>query len=409
MANLTFDEIPEILAHLVDKSLVQVDEFGRFTMLQLVRQFSQEEAVREADGKTTRNKHLAYYVELMDAWRKNASNLPQAKHIQMMVDEYENVRLAGEWALTSGAWQQAAQMSIKAFSFWFVRSMYEDAVRSMRAVIAAAPANDGKDLAILKALLAVIVELQASLDAIEVIEEAQRAADKEGDKSILTQCSFVRAMNCWRRGDLDAADSLMTQAEVWCDEISDNEFLPHVMINHANLWLFQNRFPEASSHYEKIRETWIATNNLRGVAVVEGNLSQLKEREADYKSAYVLARQALLRIAELGDERNVAAMVASACSGFWQAEDYTGAARLLGASQGVLNRNGVRFDELDSQTYQRWESRVQDKLDASVFDRFFAEGREMTTKDVIACLLANPEPWSLADAIEDVSEIDINE
>lgn len=98
----TFD-ILDLHAHLVDKSLVTLDESDeaatRYHLLETIRQYARDKLLDAGEAVATRDQHLDYFLQFGDeAWRHVASVRQTEWRRRMKADE-DNVRAAVEWGL----------------------------------------------------------------------------------------------------------------------------------------------------------------------------------------------------------------------------------------------------------------------------------------------------------------------
>ena len=101
-------DILDLLTQLVNKSLVAVDEDSkssetRYHMLETIRQYARDKLLEAGGGETFRDKHLAYYVELTEQAEPELYRSNQITWLNKLNDEFDNIRRALEWAITTNA------------------------------------------------------------------------------------------------------------------------------------------------------------------------------------------------------------------------------------------------------------------------------------------------------------------
>ena len=103
------------LGSLVHKSLVQClgdDAAGtRYRMLETVRLYAQQRLVDMGEANELRDRHLGWYVGRIDEEGLDVHMLSVA-HIAQYVRDYSNIRAAIDWAITTGAVEEAATLVI---------------------------------------------------------------------------------------------------------------------------------------------------------------------------------------------------------------------------------------------------------------------------------------------------------
>jgi non-specific serine/threonine protein kinase len=132
-------EVADVLHQLVDKSLVAVssrDDGGlRYRLMEAVRQYAAER-LEEAGEARLRAVHARWYAGL--SARLAGDLLPLADRMETMSVEYDNVRLALDWAAASDP-ELAAELVVDVRWFWTVRG----SLREARQAALAAAASGG--------------------------------------------------------------------------------------------------------------------------------------------------------------------------------------------------------------------------------------------------------------------------
>lgn len=136
-----------LLATLVDKSLVQRGASGRYTLHELIRQFADEQLRLWTDEfAATRRRHAAFYLRFVAEREKRERSPEQMAVLAEIRGELENVRAAWSWAATNGMYTElddAAQTLhwFYAHQNWFEEGfrLFGEALAQMRAAGAGAP------------------------------------------------------------------------------------------------------------------------------------------------------------------------------------------------------------------------------------------------------------------------------
>jgi tetratricopeptide (TPR) repeat protein len=117
---LEADQIPYILAHLVDKSLVVQQEWAgmmRYKMLMTIHQFAHEKLLEAGENELTRKQHLVCFVKLIEQAEPELFHSDQAKWLNQLDDELGNLRMAMEWALTNDI-EAGLRIAAIPWQFW---------------------------------------------------------------------------------------------------------------------------------------------------------------------------------------------------------------------------------------------------------------------------------------------------
>ncbi len=111
-----------VLASLVDKSLLRVDQEGRFERHALVHQYALEKLeVRSEVLRTTRAHHAKFFLELAQAAAPELYGVSKALWLEKLGREHENFRAALEWARTHGQYELGLRLAGALKNYWMIR------------------------------------------------------------------------------------------------------------------------------------------------------------------------------------------------------------------------------------------------------------------------------------------------
>ncbi|HTN48287.1 MAG TPA: tetratricopeptide repeat protein [Burkholderiaceae bacterium] len=121
---LTSEDILDLLASLVDKSLVQIDEHdngGRYSMLETIREYAHEK-LDPAAATAAAQRHCEHYFAQAKQARDGMEGAEQAEWVQRTEANIDNVRSALSFALDGGGDPLiAVKMAVALMQFWMLR------------------------------------------------------------------------------------------------------------------------------------------------------------------------------------------------------------------------------------------------------------------------------------------------
>ena len=125
----TYD-ILDLLTQLVNKSLVVVMEYSqsgetRYRMLETIRQYAREKFLEAGGGEVVRDKHLAYFVKLVEHAEPELYRSNQVFWLNKLDDEIDNFRMAVEWALANDV-ESGLRIAAIPWRFWQARSHLQE-------------------------------------------------------------------------------------------------------------------------------------------------------------------------------------------------------------------------------------------------------------------------------------------
>jgi tetratricopeptide (TPR) repeat protein len=124
------------LARLLDKSLLQADASGRYSVHELLRQFAEEQL--SADTETERRtyeRHSDFFLEFLQRKDPELRSRQQLAAMTEIDREFENVRGAWNWALQRGRWERLRQAITALNYFMEVRSRHQEAIGLFQRVV----------------------------------------------------------------------------------------------------------------------------------------------------------------------------------------------------------------------------------------------------------------------------------
>jgi len=137
---LTPEDVLDLLASLVEKSLVTLDESQedpRYKMLETIREYAAGKLAENGDKDATAQAHCEYYFALAKAARDGMRGAEQGMWIQRLEGEIDNVRSAIALSLSGGADPLiAVKMAVALQGFWMWRGYVTEGRAILRDALA---------------------------------------------------------------------------------------------------------------------------------------------------------------------------------------------------------------------------------------------------------------------------------
>ncbi len=121
------DDVLDLLIHLVDKSLVVVDEQPgqlRYRMLETVRQYAREKLLESGEGERLHTQHLAYFLKFAEEAEPHLFRTEQIDWLDRLELDDDNLRAALEWAVDdpqNNPPEAALRLCSALWYFWWIR------------------------------------------------------------------------------------------------------------------------------------------------------------------------------------------------------------------------------------------------------------------------------------------------
>jgi DNA-binding CsgD family transcriptional regulator/tetratricopeptide (TPR) repeat protein len=126
-----------VLSALVDRSLLRWRPNGRYDLHELVRQYAEEQLAQSpAELHQICNRHSAYYADFLANQHRALIGPQQRAAMAMIQTEFENVRLAWQWAVEQKRLEEIRRANLVLFSFCQRQGRYQEGLLLLEAALA---------------------------------------------------------------------------------------------------------------------------------------------------------------------------------------------------------------------------------------------------------------------------------
>jgi predicted ATPase/DNA-binding SARP family transcriptional activator len=424
-ATLERSGVLDVVASLVDSSLLQVDSTGvtaRYRMLESVRIYAAGKLAR-LEEESARNAHAAHFLRLVGLAAPNFSGPDQLGWRARLEEDDDNLRLAFARSIAVGTAEEALRFGAAVSRFWNSRGFYGDEVDLLGAALERADAAEptparGEALAAAGYLM---FRRGSGAQALHYLEEALGIAETTGSASLRADALRTMAWVADRRGDHATAASLAGGAVEAATASGEIHLIARAYDVRAAA--SQHSDPEGArrDYAEALRYCRAAGDGL-GQATALNNLGVLDLEQGDHQAARSRFAEAFAVAASVKDaallpflEYGVGlaacldgdfAGAGPAFNGALLAARRTGQRSLVAyavlgvaavrAARGhhqesavLLGASSALFAELGEQP-ERIEVGVRDRTTASLrlslgerLEQLLEDGRRMTTPDIV--------------------------
>lgn len=222
------------IGELVEKSLLTVDhqaasEAVRYRMLEPVRQYSLERLAQSGETHSVRSRHADHFSELAEQGASGLKGADQLMWLELLGEEYDNVRAALGYLLEQGNTDQAAQIGWNLWLFWSLRGHVAEDRRWMESLLAREQATSGRGHARALWVLAMFSYMRADFDSMLAMLEEILAADEDLDEETLNQALVLQGHGLAQRGDLDDAESVLKRGLDLAGLRGDRWYIVHAL------------------------------------------------------------------------------------------------------------------------------------------------------------------------------------
>jgi predicted ATPase/class 3 adenylate cyclase len=211
----------ETLESLLEKNLVRRWASGRLGMLETIREFAAERLEQEGEAATLARRHADFFLREAEAWAPQLSSPEQHDAMAGLSAENENLLVALDWCIRTGAAEEAFRLIGSLDFFWLV-SGGASAARSLAQRVlplegATSVANRARGMLALGRLLQPVDPDQA----LTLTEQSQELYETLGDHEGAFRCLFARVFLEMEGDRFERAGELAHEARERSVELGD--------------------------------------------------------------------------------------------------------------------------------------------------------------------------------------------
>jgi predicted ATPase/class 3 adenylate cyclase len=436
-------DVFEHLPQLVNKSLVTVNDEGnerRYFLLETIRKYAREKLLEKDEGEGTRNRHLAYYLEMAETagpqLRKREHEL---EWIYRLETEFDNIRTAIEWGLSKDV-IAATRMIVPLAQLLIVTTSASEghrwgtaALKQLDSLIENGQSPTDEYLAHKARLLASMSILSFSMgDTKRSGEEAQEAIPllrSIGERWIMAAAMAFLTAASFQTGNIDVAIATSNDMQTLAEELDDpyiwgvvfgvastieafvyKDFTKantlrakteEIMKVHGSRWsygitmyssgsfyIMQKQFDKAREKLSIAMQAMQEIGSRRNVIMIKSDLAHASRHEGNYHQAIPAYQETIKEWQRMGHRAAVAhqleclAFIAKALE---QAEKAT---KLLGAAEALRQKIEMDMNPFEREEYEKEVSDLKANMDGKEFASLWAEGRSMTMDEAIELALS---------------------
>ncbi|MFL5735691.1 MAG: tetratricopeptide repeat protein [Chloroflexia bacterium] len=404
-------DILDGLESLINKSLLREREMEdgepRYFMLVTIREFALECLGERGELDTMRGAHAGYFLDLAERALTLLRGPDQAAWLTALEREHDNFRSALEWCnATPGAEETGLRMVCALWPFWWRRGYLTEGRSRVAAALSHAEGSPAisqelrGDGIYARAYLAFLQgDYAAARPLFEQAVAIMRAlglerSDDTGAKRRIARTLAGLSQSNYYLGDYEPVRPLLEESLALHRELGDR---PGMVTSLNNLGLnlmasggcdkARQLLEEALSISRSLGDEW-------GISTVLNNLSLVARAAGDPYTARPLVQESLRIRRGLGDKYAIAFSLAGLAAlaaeeaarheGIQGVGPATRAARLLGATDYLLETIGARLDPLYNTEYERSTAAARARLGDAAFEQALQEGAAMSLAQAMA-------------------------
>jgi predicted ATPase/class 3 adenylate cyclase len=380
-------DVLDLLAHLVEKSLVVLDANGeRYDMLETVREYAAARLDSAAEANVTRDRHLRYFVALVETAVPDFFGPAQGRARARIVSERENILAAHAFCASARDGVELNQRLVAMKFYWINRGLPGLGFRLGAEALARTRADDRSvlrchalaDTGLLACYMGRYAEGRAYLE--ESLAIARALANPERIAGALQPL----ALACLGEDDVAAARGHLEEALELARGEGDWHQLAAALNAMAQLHRTQDELPAALPLYEQVLKLARDAGDRETTAIALLNLAMATAGASIDDRVPAMLREALDIASEIGS-KPVAQSVLEVSAGLAASRgDWPRAARLFGAAEGRAARTGLHRDPADEAFLAPLIARARHALGEAAFAAAERAGRAVGHDDAIS-------------------------
>ncbi len=313
------DEIMNVLSHLVDKSLVVVNQNSaetRYRLLETIRQYAREKLSEQGDEENCRDCHLDYFVPWAEKAEPILAGPDQIQALERFENEHDNLRAALEW---SSANENRARAGLRLAAgcglFWRFHCYISEGRRRFSMALAPKCVQDRSKVhahALLES--ANLAYLQADYPAEQaLLEEALpiwRELGQEGRSGLANTLELFGEIKT-AEGYNDSALPLFQEALNIFSQLNEKGGISLINMQLGWVAIRTGNFPLAETHLQKFLALAQELGDKTGLTYAHSGLGEVAVRQKQYSRARNLLEKALSFSRERGDKWGEATILGS--------------------------------------------------------------------------------------------------
>lgn len=387
-SNLTVD----MLASLVDMSMLrqrQPDGEPRFTMLETLREFGQEQLAAHGELDASRNRHAEYFTEFVEAAQTRLRGAERTSWLERLEAANDNLRSALVWLIERQDTGRAVRLAGAMWQFWWWRSHLRESRAFLEQVLALSGAqNERAAWARAMTGLGALAETQGDYTTSELSHDAALAAWQAlGDTRGLAISLLFRWLVAFNADDQPRMAELSAESLRLFSALDDQWGIAMSLMEHGVMAMRRSDHAAADravtagiERFREIGDPW-------GIAICQGVAANVATDRADYATAARLLAESLTSLLLLNDLWGVATVMPAVARMAADQGDFEHAVRISGAIGRMHQTLGAPLKVPFRERFERNLAAARTALGDERFEAALVEGQAMTAAEAVQAAL----------------------
>jgi non-specific serine/threonine protein kinase len=426
-------DVLDALAHLVEKSLVTVQDRQdetRYRLLEPLRQYAWGRLFETGTAPQVEQRHRDWYATVAAQAGTELSGPEQGRWLDRLALEHDNLRAALSWSLAHGDAVGAGQMAADIWQFWLLRGHLHEGRRWLAQILAAVPEPTSlrADLLWSAGILARPDAVQARQHFTDSLALWRTLGDHEGTARALSSLGFLAqahgdhgqavtyleqslslvrtssdtpvlarvltglALSLLDAGDVERATTVCEEGLALHQRVGDLRGAAAAMANLGLIWQARGDERRAAALWDESLSARRRIGDRGGTAHVLTLLGNLAVHQGAYAQATERFRESLALRQQMGDQDGLAPIFEGLAAVSAAQDDLIRAVQLASAADALRAAIGVPLPPREHAAHSRTLTTLRTRLTVGAFARAWAEGHTLSLEQAIAVAAALPAP-----------------
>ena len=280
-----------MISTLVNKSLLQCEPNGRYTIHELLRQFGEAELDAANQTADVHIAHCTYYADFLDQREADLKGLLQVTVLDEIEADFENIRAAWQWAVDQRDFA-AVERALESL-YWFckMRSRFQEGLELLRlgreqlAPIAGEAPHPIWGQVMAYVFKEDVVRFESPTEIRTRLETSLTLAQKHESPKEIAFCLWCWAVALKQAGDANGAIPYFEQAIRHYQELGDRFYLANLLKSLGTAYFTLQQPDKATALIKQSLELRRETGDLTGLVDSVGAMGWIAYNNGCYAEA----------------------------------------------------------------------------------------------------------------------------
>ena len=324
------DHVPDLLAALVDKSLLAVsgDETPHYRMLETIKAYSLDRLDEAGEREALRRTHATYFVELVESAEPHMRRAEQLVWLRRLKADHDNITAALRGSIAAGDAQAAVRLVAAAGWYWWLGGHKAEAMELATKALAVPGAADDEARATAYAMVAWFASaglggLEQAEPWIRTAQELTKGIDHPGPllRYVVEMGALMQSENAPGLSAQDVMRVLIADEDPWVRAVAR---------------LSRNRMLRAGEQEADIQQALVEFRSIGerwGISYALATLADLAARRGDLHLGLDYGGRAADVLGELGAAEDLVFLRAGEAQLRWLVGDNAGSAAAMARAE----------------------------------------------------------------------------